>query len=345
MADISDGASDSFTLGETRVLVDCAYLAGSGLVSEAAVEILSQVQHVVHQDAAALLAWDPLAGQHVVLGNSAYDPVTLVGLSEPYARTDAHRRMLEQHRPLRITDIPYDYRRTKLFQEVLQPAGFGDGMSSCLFAEDGGYAGMLHMSAESRTAFASRHVQLISALTTSLGQLCNLRRLRGALLPADELSRVSVIDHTGMQRSVDDYAPAICVDDPEFSGFADRFLSSSACALSGVWPSRGGWLSLRVERVRDPISGHRPALLVIESPWEAPYGLSARELDVLNGLAQGASNQRIASERSISVRTVHTHVERILVKLEQESRAGAAAKAAREGLLRLYLMLTAPTSV
>jgi len=72
--------------------------------------------------------------------------------------------------------------------------------------------------------------------------------------------------------------------------------------------------------------------------------LSARELDVLNGLAQGASNQRIASERSISVRTVTTHVERILLKLEQESRAGAAAKATREGLSRLDLMLAAPAS-
>jgi DNA-binding NarL/FixJ family response regulator len=84
--------------------------------------------------------------------------------------------------------------------------------------------------------------------------------------------------------------------------------------------------------------------LVIESKWEAQYGLSARELDVLNGLAQGTSNQRIASERSISVRTVHTHVERILAKLGQESRAGAAAKAAREGLLRLDAMPARPAS-
>ena len=62
MAEASDTASDTFTLGETRVLVDCAYFAGSGLVKEAADEILSQLQGVVHQDAAALLAWDPFAG-------------------------------------------------------------------------------------------------------------------------------------------------------------------------------------------------------------------------------------------------------------------------------------------
>ncbi len=75
--------------------------------------------------------------------------------------------------------------------------------------------------------------------------------------------------------------------------------------------------------------------MVVETAWSAPYGLSAREIDVLNGMAAGASNQRIASERAISVRTVTTHVERILAKLQQESRAGAAARASREGLLRL----------
>jgi DNA-binding CsgD family transcriptional regulator len=344
MVQISDAASGTFTFDEARVLVDCAYFAGSGQVREAADEILRQLQRVVHQDAAALLAWDPVAGQHVVLGNAAYDAATLAGLGEPYSQTEPHQRMLQDHRPLRIADLPYDYRRTKLYREVLRPAGFGDGMSSCLFAGDGGYAGMLHMSAESQTAFASRHVQFISALTTSLGQLCNLRRLRGALLPADERSRVSLIDHAGKPRSVEQYEPATCVDDPDFRRFAERFLRTPSCALSGLWPSHGSWLALRVERVRDPLFEHSAALLVIESMWEAPHGLSARELDVLNGLAEGASNQRIASERSISVRTVHTHVERILLKLEQESRAGAAAKAAREGLLRLDLMPPAPAS-
>src|SRR3954452_7089050 len=121
---VPSDANGTFTLGETRVLVDCAYLAGSGRAREAAAEILSQLQGVVHQDAAALLAWDPFAGRHVVLGNSAYEETTLVGLSERYARTDAHQRMLEQQRPLRMTDLPYDYRRTRLFQEVLRPAGF-----------------------------------------------------------------------------------------------------------------------------------------------------------------------------------------------------------------------------
>lgn len=331
-------ASETLTLAEARVLVDCAYVAASGRANEAVSEILAQLQLVVHQDAAALLAWDPIAGEHVVLGSATYEPVTLTGLGEPYARTDPYQRMLTTQRPLRISDLPYDYRKTKLYQEVLRPAGFGDGMSTCLFAADGTYAGILHMSAESPTAFATRHVHMIGALTTSLGQLCSLRRLTTVLLPSDEGSRASLVDHAGRPRLIDEYEPATCVEDPDFGTFVERFLGTRARVLFGVWPVRGSWVSLRIERVQDPLFDHSAALLVIESPWQASYGLSARELDVLNGLAQGASNQRIASERSISVRTVTTHVERILVKLGQESRAGAAAKAVREGLLRLDLV-------
>ena len=338
--DSSVGADAAFTLAEAQVLVDCAYVAGSGRATDAVVDIFAQLQLVVHQDAAALLAWDPLAGGHVVIGSSTYDSATLTGLGEPYARTDPYQRMLATQRPIRISDLPYDYRKTRLYQEVLRPAGFGDGMSACLFAGDGAYAGMLHMSAESPTAFAARHVQMIAALTASLGQLCSLRRLRSALLPDDDVSGVSLVEHTGRPRRVDEYDPATCVEDPDFQRFAERFLTTRARVISGVWPAQGSWVSLRVERVRDPLFEHSAALLVTESPWQASYGLSARELDVLNGLAQGASNQRIASERSISVRTVTTHVERILAKLGQESRAGAATKAAREGLLRLDLVAT-----
>lgn len=326
------------------MLVDCAYVAGSGRAHEAVVEIFAQLQRVVHQDAAALMAWDPLAGEHIVLGSSTYEPATLTGLAEPYVKTDPYQRMLTTQRPLRISDLPYDYRKTELYQEVLRPAGFGDGMSTCIFAPDGAYAGLLHMSAESPTAFAARHVHMIGALTASLGQLCSLRRLRSALLPSDEGSRASLVDHMGRPRLIDEYEPATCVEDPDFGTLVGRLLGTHSRVLFGVWPVRGSWVSLRVERVQDPLFEHSVALLVIESPLQPSYGLTARELDVLNGLAQGASNQRIASERSISVRTVTTHVERILVKLGQESRAGAAAKAAQEGLLRLDLVPIPPAA-
>jgi DNA-binding NarL/FixJ family response regulator len=62
-------------------------------------------------------------------------------------------------------------------------------------------------------------------------------------------------------------------------------------------------------------------------------GLTSRELQVLNLLAEGRSQSEIAKELVISPKTVGTHLERILGKLGVHSRAQAVAVAYREGLL------------
>jgi branched-chain amino acid transport system substrate-binding protein len=66
-----------------------------------------------------------------------------------------------------------------------------------------------------------------------------------------------------------------------------------------------------------------------------PYGLTARELDVLTLLCGGLNNKDIAARLNTSARTVSTHVEHVLSKLSQRSRAGAGAVAVDQGLLRL----------
>lgn len=68
---------------------------------------------------------------------------------------------------------------------------------------------------------------------------------------------------------------------------------------------------------------------------QPPYGLTARELDVLTLVAGGLSNPEIAAHLRSSVRTITTHVQRILAKLDQPSRAGAAAVSVEEGIQRL----------
>jgi DNA-binding NarL/FixJ family response regulator len=54
--------------------------------------------------------------------------------------------------------------------------------------------------------------------------------------------------------------------------------------------------------------------------------LTPREWDVLHCVARGDTNRAVASELSISVETVRTHVSNILAKLEAPSRSAAAAK-------------------
>ncbi len=63
--------------------------------------------------------------------------------------------------------------------------------------------------------------------------------------------------------------------------------------------------------------------------------LTAREREILQLLAQGHSNERIASELFISVPTVRSHVRNLLGKLGVHSKLGAVALAAKSGALRI----------
>ena len=64
-----------------------------------------------------------------------------------------------------------------------------------------------------------------------------------------------------------------------------------------------------------------------------PFGLTARELEVLRLVAAGRSNQQIAAELFISPKTASVHVSNILGKLGVTSRVQAAATAHRLHLL------------
>lgn len=65
----------------------------------------------------------------------------------------------------------------------------------------------------------------------------------------------------------------------------------------------------------------------------AADNLTARELKVLNLLAEGRNQDEIARELVISSKTVGTHIEHILTKLGVHSRAAAVAAAYRDHLV------------
>jgi len=66
---------------------------------------------------------------------------------------------------------------------------------------------------------------------------------------------------------------------------------------------------------------------------DAEVALTARELEVLALLAEGASNKLIARRLEISVHTAKFHVAAILAKLGAVNRTDAIAMAMREGLV------------
>jgi DNA-binding CsgD family transcriptional regulator len=91
-------------------------------------------------------------------------------------------------------------------------------------------------------------------------------------------------------------------------------------------------------RLRIDLTSHdaAPAETVIASPVEPPdpFGLTAREREVLALVAEGYTNRRIAESLFISESTAGVHVSNILGKLGVGSRTEAAAVAVRLGLDR-----------
>lgn len=62
--------------------------------------------------------------------------------------------------------------------------------------------------------------------------------------------------------------------------------------------------------------------------------LTTREREVLKLIAQGKSNQEIADELFITLKTVKTHVSNILAKLEVDDRTKAAIYAFKHGIVK-----------
>jgi DNA-binding CsgD family transcriptional regulator len=68
-------------------------------------------------------------------------------------------------------------------------------------------------------------------------------------------------------------------------------------------------------------------------PAGTGHDLTARERDVLRLVAQGRSDREIAAALRISLHTAKTHVRQLRAKLGAPTRAAAAHRAARDGLV------------
>lgn len=71
-----------------------------------------------------------------------------------------------------------------------------------------------------------------------------------------------------------------------------------------------------------------------KSPLKIFEALSKRELEILNLVVEGFTNQAIAERLSIGIETVKTHVKHIMDKLAVDDRTKMAVKAIRSGLVQ-----------
>lgn len=98
-------------------------------------------------------------------------------------------------------------------------------------------------------------------------------------------------------------------------------------AVLGIWAGR------KLTRKKSPIpvfpiSQFRPKEEVLEK-----LGITPRELEVLEQMAQGLSNQEIAEKLFVSLNTVKTHSSNLFSKLDAQRRTQAIQRAKELGLL------------
>lgn len=108
--------------------------------------------------------------------------------------------------------------------------------------------------------------------------------------------------------------------------------------IAVIFTLMGGWLALRLTNPKTVIV-EKEVVITGRNNFEIneavlkELGLSSRELEVLDLMAQGCSNQEIADRLFVSLNTIKTHSSRIFEKLDVNRRTQAVEKARKLQLI------------
>jgi len=107
-----------------------------------------------------------------------------------------------------------------------------------------------------------------------------------------------------------------------------------------IFTALGIWLAVKLSKpkietvvVEKEVYVTKNENFILDTSLVAQLELSKRELEILNLLAQGHSNQEIATKLFVSVSTVKTHIQNIFEKLDVKRRIQAIEKARRLNLI------------
>ncbi len=98
----------------------------------------------------------------------------------------------------------------------------------------------------------------------------------------------------------------------------------------GIWAGRKLTAKRPAREAAPPAS---PTLLRPKEEVLEKFGITPREYEVLQLIAQGLSNQEIADRLFVSLNTVKTHTSNVFGKLDAQRRTQAIQKAKTLGLL------------
>ena len=97
-----------------------------------------------------------------------------------------------------------------------------------------------------------------------------------------------------------------------------------------IFTGLGIWAGLKLTRKKVIMLGPE---FVFNAPELQRLGISKREYEVLELMAQGLSNQEIADKLFVSLNTIKTHTSNLFLKLEAKRRTQAIQKAKELSLI------------
>lgn len=111
-----------------------------------------------------------------------------------------------------------------------------------------------------------------------------------------------------------------------------------AGGIALIFTALGIWLALKLVKPKiNTIVIDRPvpsnAIFSVNAAELVKLRISSRELEVLQLMAEGLSNQEIAERLFLSLNTIKTHSSNLFMKLEVERRMQAVEKAKRLSLI------------
>ncbi len=308
-----------------------AAAAGSADSADAAAAALELLAPLTNHVSAAICLCDPFEEQHRTLASTGYSTHVLDHLNGGFVRFDPAYHLLRRQAPRarRWRDLEFDYRQTYSAACVFSPAGYSEGISACLYAPTGRYAGALHASFDDPSLPTDGARDVIDRLRAVLGALCasaaDHEWLSGTLPRGGHAVAVGADGGTTAVPGRD--AGPHLAEGGELCATAMAHVRGLPGPERFLWrDSAGAWHGVTFVRFTDGV-------LVHEETTALPYELTPRELDVLALVARGLANREIAEQLVVTSRTVATHIEHLLAKLGVRGRAGLAATAVREGLL------------
>jgi DNA-binding CsgD family transcriptional regulator len=300
--------------------------------ADAALESLERFAEVVPYVGVALSAWDPLARRHRVLGQVGYPDDVLAYLNDGYFRLDPAYRMMQVGNvtQTRWRDTPFDYRESYSVQCVFGPAGYKEGLTAYLMTADRCYAGAFHVSTDSPQHPSDAACTAIGALRPVFANICD--GMRGPSWLAESVApsaHAVALATTGELLPMPGRSggPWLVDESPLVANVRRRCRRNARFLWEDV---TGGWHRVHVLPIGEGV-------VVCETPTPLPHALTRREIDVLSLIAGGWSNRKIGETLFVTPRTVATHIEHLLEKLDCSNRAALAARAVEEGLVGSHL--------